>query len=179
MWDCTNLTGFFKNSFLEPKSQNYSNYYPVQESHGSRTPPGAKCHTRNMMQGLCSGYYQGSLHALRIQWQAPCVGLWQHLCWNVDTRLSCNVLLPSLVARTAHAKARPGWWLPTGDHPQGHLWAFVQGSALMVWTPEERITGMSRALVFLWGGSWTQWALLTSSDMIDHFSGHAWCSGIQ
>lgn len=86
---------------------------------------------------------------------------------------------PLQVARTACGKAHPGWWLPTGNHLQGQLWAFAQGSDLMVWTPDTLITGMSRALVFLLGGSWMQRAILTSRDMTDHFSGCAWCSGIQ
>lgn len=145
----------------------------MQESHGSRTHPGPKCHTRNTMQGLCSGYYQGSLCALRTQWWAPFVGLWQNLCWDVDTQLSCNVLLSSLGGKHCPCQGTPRLVAP--HRP-------CKGTLLpkaMPWWCELQTKWSQGWAGHWWGGSWTQWGLLTSTDMIDHFSGHAWCSGIQ
>lgn len=108
---------FFLNSFLESWRQNCSYYYPVQGSHGARTHPGPKHHTRNMMQGLCSGYYQGSLRALKTQWQAPCAGLQQHLCWDVDTQPSCSVLLSSLGGKDCPCHGTPRLVAPHRQSP--------------------------------------------------------------
>lgn len=96
MWLYQSHRVFFKKFIFRTKNPKLQQLLSCAGKPWIQDTPWTKVHTRNMMQGLCSGYYQGSLRALRTQWQAPCVGLWQHSCWDVDTQLSCNVLLSSL-----------------------------------------------------------------------------------
>lgn len=78
---------------------------------------------------------------------------------GMQTPICGNILLSPLDGKVCPHQGTARLVAPHGQHVRRHTWVFAQGSALVVWTPDPMVAGMSRALAFLLGGSWTQSAI--------------------